>query len=300
MAIISVEGVILGGEGFVKRQIDRARRTTRRPVKAVVLRVDSPGGTVTGSDYIYHHLRKLGEETGRSRSWSAWAGSRPAAATTSRWPWATRPTSIFAEPTTWTGSIGVIIPHYDLSELLNENWGMKEDSIASHPLKGMGSFAKPMTDEEREIFQALVDDGFTRFKDDHQATAGPSSRRTPRRSTSWPPARSTPPSRPWQNGLVDKIGFVEDAVGRAIELAGLDKDDVCVVRYKPEPTLVDILFGETARSRPAFDLAALLDADCAAGVLPLHLAAADQRAARSRSVGRRFKSSLCSRSAPRP
>ena len=60
VAVISVRGIILEGDGFVKRQIDRVRQDER--VKAVVVRVDSPGGTVTGSDYIYHHLKKLREE----------------------------------------------------------------------------------------------------------------------------------------------------------------------------------------------------------------------------------------------
>ena len=60
IAIISVEGTIMTGEGFVKKQIDQVRED--KNVKAIVIRIDSPGGTVTGSDYIYHHLRKLVEE----------------------------------------------------------------------------------------------------------------------------------------------------------------------------------------------------------------------------------------------
>src|SRR3954471_24866622 len=60
VAIITVEGAILDGEGYVKHQIDHIRHDDS--VKAVVLRVDSPGGTVTGSDFIYHHLIKLTKE----------------------------------------------------------------------------------------------------------------------------------------------------------------------------------------------------------------------------------------------
>ena len=74
-------------DGFVKRQIDRV--LTDDNVKAVVLRVDSPGGTVSGSDYIYHHLRKHAREARRFPWWSAWAASRPAADTMSPWPSAT-------------------------------------------------------------------------------------------------------------------------------------------------------------------------------------------------------------------
>ena len=60
IAIISVEGAILGEEGFAKKQIDRVRDDEH--VKAIVVRVDSPGGTVTGSDFLYHHLKKLAAE----------------------------------------------------------------------------------------------------------------------------------------------------------------------------------------------------------------------------------------------
>src|SRR5689334_19783599 len=57
VAIIRVEGTIMHDDGFPKWQIDKAMKD--KAVKAVVLRVDSPGGTVTGSDYLYHHLKKL-------------------------------------------------------------------------------------------------------------------------------------------------------------------------------------------------------------------------------------------------
>ncbi|MGE0610370.1 MAG: hypothetical protein AB7O62_24995, partial [Pirellulales bacterium] len=63
VAIITVSGTILDGEGFVKKQIDAVRED--KSVRAVVLRVDSPGGTVTGSDYIYHHLNRLCDEKGK-------------------------------------------------------------------------------------------------------------------------------------------------------------------------------------------------------------------------------------------
>ena len=62
VAIITVKGLILGGDDtFVKRQIDQAGKD--EAVKAIVLRIDSPGGTVSGSDYYYHHLRKLVDES---------------------------------------------------------------------------------------------------------------------------------------------------------------------------------------------------------------------------------------------
>ena len=162
VVILSVKGVIVGSDdSFVKRQIDQA--TKDKAVKAVVLRVDSPGGTVSGSDYYYHHLRKLADKRDiplvvSMGSVAASGGYYVAMAAGST------PDTIFAEPTTWTGSIGVIIPHYNAGELM-EKLGIQEDPVASGPLKNMGTFARSMNEKEREIFRALVADGFTRFKD---------------------------------------------------------------------------------------------------------------------------------------
>ena len=254
VAILSVEGVILGGEGFFKRQIDRAREDER--VKAVVLRVNSPGGTVSGSDYMYHHLKKLSEEREIpivvSMGGIAASGGYYVSMAVGD-----RPDTIYAEPTTWTGSIGVIIPHYDLSKMLNEKLGIEEDSIASHRLKGMGSFAKPMTEEEKAIFQTLVDDSFTRFKDIVQ-DGRPKFKKDPESLDRLATGQVYSADQALANGLVDKIGFLEEAVDRAIALAGLDGEEVEVVRYKPEPTLADLLLGAKAESR-TLDMATLLD-----------------------------------------
>ncbi len=253
IVIISVEGTILDGSGFVKRQIDKARKD--ESVKAVVLRVNSPGGTITGSDYIYHHLCELAKDReipivvsmGGIAASGGYYVSMAVGDT---------PDTIFAEPTTWTGSIGVVIPHYDLSKLLGD-WGIEQDSIASHRLKTMGSFAKPMTEEERQIFQTLVDDSFTRFKDIIKAgrpkfkeDAAALERLATGQIFNAPQAE--------KDGLIDKIGFLEDAVERAIELAKVRGDDVTVVKYKRETSLASLLMGGNSGAAQ-IDLAALLD-----------------------------------------
>jgi len=253
VAVISVTGAILEGEGFVKHQIDRAMED--RSVKAVVLRVNSPGGTITGSDYIYHHLRELAREKeipivvsmGGLAASGGYYVSMAAGDT---------PDAIFAEPSTWTGSIGVIIPHYNFSGLLEE-WGVEEDSVASRPLKKMGSFARPMTDEERQIFRELVDEGFTQFKDIVKA-GRPRFRKDPKALDKLATGQIYTAQQALNNGLIDKIGFIEEAIDRAIELAKLDKDDVKVVEYKRMPTLTDVLLGANVRSQQ-FDLATMLE-----------------------------------------
>jgi protease-4 len=251
VAIITLEGVILNGEGAVKRQIDRAAED--EAVKAVVLRVNSPGGTITGSDYLYHHLSELREKAGKPIvvSMGGIAASGGYYVSMAAGP---TPDTIFAEPTTWTGSIGVIIPHYNAAKLM-QTWGVEEDSVASHRLKNMGSLAREMTEEERQIFQALVDESFDRFKAIIRG-GRPEFEQAPERLDKLATGQVYAAQQAQENGLIDRIGFIEDAVDRAIELAQLDRGDVEVVRYKAEPTLASLLFGRSAAGG-GFDLKTL-------------------------------------------
>jgi protease-4 len=253
VAIISVEGTILDGDGFVKRQIDRVKKDDS--VKAVVVRVDSPGGTVTGSDYIYHHLTSLREENelpvvvsmGGIAASGGYYVSMAVGDT---------PNSIFAEPTTWTGSIGVIIPHYNIAGLM-ERYDVESDSVASHRLKGMGSITKKMTDEERAIFQGLVDESFGRFKEVIKL-GRPKFRTDGEALDKLATGQVFTTSQAIEGGLVDKEGFIEDAIDRAIELAKLDRDDVKVVKYKEPLDLGTLLMGAQSK-QPGFDLGALVN-----------------------------------------
>ncbi len=254
VAIIAIEGVIMDeADGFVKRQIDRALKD--KQVKAIVLRVDSPGGTVSGSDYLHHHLRELVKKREIpvvvSMGGIAASGGYYVAMAVGDVP-----DSIFAEPSTFTGSIGVIIPRYDLSEML-QNWGIEYDAVASGKFKSMGNMAKPMTEEERELFQQIVDEGFGQFKDIIRS-GRPEFREDPQALDTIATGQIFTARQAVQNGLVDRIGFIENAVERAIEIAALDPAEVQVVRYKPEPSLAGLLMGSEARGQ-SLDLRAILE-----------------------------------------
>ncbi len=135
VAIITIEGPIMHSDGFAKWQIDQVADDP--DVKAVVVRVDSPGGTVTGSDYLYHHLRKLREDRSLPMVVSM-GGMAASGGYYISMAVGNNPDTIFAERTTWTGSIGVIIPHFTIADLL-ESWKIKDDSITSGPYKDLGS-----------------------------------------------------------------------------------------------------------------------------------------------------------------
>jgi protease-4 len=255
IALIRIEGTILEGDGFVKDQIDQVREDRR--VKAIVLRVDSPGGTVTGSDFMYHHLRELVEEKQipivvSMGSLAASGGYYVSMAV------GDTPKSIYAEPTTWTGSIGVIIPHYNVAGLMEE-WKIESDSVSSHPLKGMGSFTKKMTPEERAIFQGLVDESFSRFKQ-IIAAGRPAFRGDEGQAKldKLATGQVYTSEQAKSNGLIDEIGFVEAAISRAVELAKVDEKSVRVVEYERPVGIVDILMGAQAKA-PTFDASLLVN-----------------------------------------
>lgn len=257
VAIITLEGTILDGDGFVKKQIDHIRDD--ESVKAVVLRVNSPGGTVSGSDYLYHHLQQLCRDRQLplvvSMGGIAASGGYYVAMAVGD-----TPRTIFAEPTTWTGSIGVVIPHYNLAGLM-EKWQIEEDSIKSHRLKQMGSPMRLMTEEERQIFQSLVDDGFTRFKEVVKS-GRPMFRADEAALDKVATGQVFTTRQALAGGLVDEEGFIEDAIDRAIELAGLDKEQTRVVKYKHFGGIFDVVLGARSQARgasPIGELAALLD-----------------------------------------
>jgi protease IV len=258
VAIISVEGTIMGGEGFVKRQIDAVLHDSH--VKAVVLRVDSPGGTVTGSDYIYHHLKEMiaQRKIPLVVSMGSMAASGGYYVSMAAGP---NGQTIYAEPTCWTGSIGVIIPHYDLAGLL-QKYDVQDDSVVSHPLKQMGSPTAHLSDElrkeERAILQQLVDATFARFKQ-IVLDSRPALKSDEESQKEVFTGRIFTAGEAKQHHLVDELGFIEDAIDRAIVLAGLDSSNVRVVKYQKPVNLIDqLVYGPSSRA-PRFDLESLLD-----------------------------------------
>jgi protease-4 len=260
VAIIKIEGAILDPEGFIKQQIDRVRDD--KDVVAVVLRIDSPGGTVTASDYLYHRLRELADDRelpivvsmggmcasgGYYLAMAAGGGDDV----------------IYAEPTTWTGSIGVLIPHYDLSGLL-ARWDVKDDSVASNPDKLMGSPTRVLSPEERtkerKLLQELVDRSFERFK--HIVAEGrPKLKADADAFATATTGQIFTSEQAHELGLVDKIGFIEDAVARATELAGRDAAAVRCVKYDEPPTTLKTLLGADSPLAPSgrSDLKTLLE-----------------------------------------
>jgi protease-4 len=266
VAIIDIVGAIMGGSGFARRQIDQVAED--ESVKAVVLRVDSPGGTVAGSDELHHRLAEVVRKRDlpvvvSMGSIAASGGYYVAMANGGR------DDVIFAEPATLTGSIGVIIPHYDFSRAL-KRLDVADDSITSGPLKEMLSPTKErppeLAERERKVLQSLVDDMFGRFK---EVVHGGRPRLDEAAIDAVATGQVFTARQAKDAGLVDRIGFLEEAVDRAVELAGLTKDTARVVRYERPRDLLDQLLGVdvAAAARTAAGARPLADAPLGRSVL---------------------------------
>jgi protease-4 len=247
VAIISIEGLIADGDGFAKAQIDQIRDDEN--VKAVVVRVDSPGGTVTASDYILHHLKKL-----RAKRKFPLVVSMGGLAASGGYYVAMavgdQEKSIFAEPTTTTGSIGVMLPHYDISGLL-ARLDVKDDTLVTHDRKEMGSITKPMSEEHRQLLQNYINESFERFKSIVKE-GRPKFRQDSAALDELATGEIFSANRALKLGLVDEIGFVEDAIDRAIALAGLSEDDVRVIEFERPTSLLELTgMAESPLGNPA-------------------------------------------------
>jgi len=129
-----------------------------------------------------------------------------------------------------------------------ERFDVKDDSIASHPRKQMLAMTRPVPDEHRALIQEYIDESFGRFKDIVKR-GRPKFREDEAALDELATGEIFSATKAKENGLVDEIGFIEEAIDRVIELAGLDKDDTHVVRYLAPASLFEIpgLAGASSR-----------------------------------------------------
>lgn len=200
------EGVI-GGDGF--RQLIRKVRLDKN-VKAVVLRVNSPGGSAIASEVIHRELSLLQKEKPLVVSMGDYAAS-------GGYYISCGADSIFAQPNTLTGSIGVFSMLFDVSKMMSNKLGITFDEVNTAPSATLGSPFRPMTDRERQYLQDDVDSIYATFKS--RVVAG--------RQLSPALVDSIAQGRIWSGtaavkiGLADRLGGMQDAVACAARLAKL-------------------------------------------------------------------------------
>ncbi len=183
-----------------------------KQVKAVVLRVNSPGGSAYASEQIWHEVELLKAEKPVVVSMGGYAAS-------GGYYISSGANRIFAESTTLTGSIGIFGMIPDVSDLLTKKVGLHFDVVKTNALSDFGSLARPMNGEECRLLQAEIERGYETFVS--RVAAG--------RNMTPDDVKAIAEGRVWTGeqalkiGLVDELGNLDDAIACAASMAGLQE-----------------------------------------------------------------------------
>jgi len=207
IALVEVEGIILDADDVVRQLKEHLENSA---VKAVVVRINSPGGVVAPTQEIYDALGRLRDE---GKPVVASLGS---VAASGGYYIASAADQIVANPGTLTGSIGVIMHLTNLEGLLKKV-GLRYEIVKSGKYKDIGSFSRPMTNEERAILQSLMDDVHDQFVE--AVANGRGLDRTVVLSLA--DGRIFSGRQAKELNLVDELGGREEAIQAAASLAGI-------------------------------------------------------------------------------
>jgi len=239
IAVIELSGTIMPPfTARILRSIKKAQKDEK--VKGVLISIDSPGGFVADSHQIYHRLRELNAKKPIFVSMKRMAASGGLYVAMGAGPQG----RIYAEPTTWTGSIGVIIPRYDVSKLA-DRYGVSEDSLKTGEFKDSLSPFRELTPGEREVWGAILDESFQRF-----LNVIADNRQGLEYQTLRPLATGQifTATQAKDNGLIDEIGFEDEALEALKQQLGLDS--VRVVVYAYQPAIWELLIGSIQAWQP--------------------------------------------------
>ena len=235
VALIDISGVIADSDGFSggadpRTTVNFLRQAQNDPsVKAVVVRINSGGGSPAAAEEIYDAIRStsasgkpvvvsMGDVAASAAYYIASAGDR-----------------IVANPSTTTGSIGVISQNFVIGELLEEH-GITVETIVSGPFKDAAGPFRPMTEQERAYMQELVDDVLDQFVSAVARGRGLDEDYV----RSLADGRIFTGRQAYALQLVDQLGGLEDAIRLAGELAGIPGRPH-VITLRRQPTLTERL-----------------------------------------------------------
>lgn len=228
IARIEINGAIAGATR--KRVLDALKTVEERRFPALLLRIDSPGGTVGDSQEIYEALKRLQRKTkivasfgNISASGGVYIGMGAE--------------HIVANPGTITGSIGVILRGNNLERLLDKV-GVSFKVVKSGPYKDILAFDREITESEKTILQELIDVSYQQFVQ----TVADGRKLAVEAVRSFADGRVFTGQQALTLGLVDRLGTEEDARCWAAELAGLDPEKTRCFTLEERKPLVNRLF----------------------------------------------------------
>lgn len=258
IARIEISGAIAGN---TRQQVLKALETVKeKKFPALLLRIDSPGGTVGDSQEIYYALKKLGETVKIVASFGNISASGGVYIGMGA-------NQIMANPGTITGSIGVILRGNNLEKLLDKV-GVSFKVIKSGPYKDILSFDRELLPEEETILQDLIDDSYQQFVE----TVAEARKLPIETVKSFADGRIFTGQQALGLGVVDRLGTEEDARRWAAELAGLDPEKAeCNTIEEPKPLLKRLLNNQISSSNQLGNAVNWLEFELATSGQPLWL-----------------------------
>lgn len=231
VGLVEVKGLIIDPQETVKQLYDFGKDDK---VKAVVLRIDSPGGVVGPSQEISAAVKKL-------KAKKPVVVSMGSVAASGGYYIAAPATLIYSNPGTITGSIGVLMKFSNLEGLMDKV-GMKAFTLKTGKFKDVGSPARTMNEEEKAMLQSVIDSTHAQF-----VRAVAEGRRLPlERVGELADGRIFSGEQALELKLVDKLGTMQDAVDEAARLAGLSGEPHLIKPPKKKKLLLDMLVEESA------------------------------------------------------
>ena len=199
-------------------------------VKAVVLRINSGGGSAYASEQMWHAIQKLDKKKPVIISMGGLAAS-------GGYYMSSAGQYIFAEPTTLTGSIGIFGMIPDASELLTKKIGLKYDNVKTNKMSDFGATGRPFNAEESALFQKRIEAGYALFL--KRVSQG--RKKTPEQIDKIGQGRVWTGEQALGIGLVDKLGTLDDAIAYAAKKAKIEKDYQTKEYPLSEPWYMNIL-----------------------------------------------------------
>ena len=233
VGVVTVEGVIRNSQDLV-RQFDEYGKDTR--IKAVVVRIDSPGGGVTPAQEIYDAVLALKKKKKVVASMGALAAS-------GGYLVACAADRIVANPGTLTGSISTIMHFADAEELLKKI-GLRSSVVKSGRFKDVGSPTRPMTADEKAMLQSVVDDTYDQFLD----VVEKGRRISKEELRKLADGRLFTGRQAQKLGLVDELGDLSYAIRLAGTLAGVEGEPKVVYPVKKRSTFLELLVQKAVSS----------------------------------------------------
>ena len=234
VAVVPIEGEIVDARETLDLLHKYARNTT---VKAIVVRINSPGGAIAPSQEIYSAIRRV-REHGKPV-----VASMDSVAASGGMYIASACDPIIANPGSITGSIGVILQWFNTKELVQ--WAkLKPETITSGALKDAGSPYRELTDAERQYFQGIVTQLHQQFIRD--VAVGRKNKMKSEDVARIADGRIFTGEQALQLKLVDQLGSVDDAVRVAGKLGGIQGEPAKLWPRRREPGIFDLLTGDTA------------------------------------------------------